>query len=75
MKSKYSKNNNFFKKILTKIIRKLGYEFVDQSNLTLSNKDLYIKDNLSEAGKKSLTLPMGETKISRKGESKELMTH
>ena len=69
MKNKISKNQSFLKKILIKIIRKIGYEFVDQSNLTLSNKGLYIKENLSEAGIKSVVIPLGETTITRKVKS------
>ena len=69
MKNKSFKSQSLIKKSLTKIIRKLGYEFVDQSNLTLSNEDLYIKENLSKVGKKSLVIPMGETEITRKVKS------
>ena len=54
------------KKIFVKICRALGYELVDQSNLvfpTSRNKDI---NQLSTPGKKSLTLGLGETPISRK---------
>ena len=39
---------------------------VDQSNLNIADEDLYIKKNLSKSGDKSITIPLGETTISRK---------
>ena len=69
MKIKKSSKSSFFKKILLKLVRKLGYEMVDQSNLNIADEDLYIKKNLSKNGDKSITIPLGETTISRKVES------
>mgnify|MGYP000982470727 FL=1 len=46
MKIKKSSKSSFFKKILLKLVRKLGYEMVDQSNLNIADEDLYIKKNL-----------------------------
>ena len=69
MKIKKSSKSSFFKKILLKLVRKLGYEMVDQSNLNIADEDLYIKKNLSKSGDKSITIPLGETTISRKIES------
>ncbi len=69
MKIKKSSKSSFFKKILLKLVRKLGYEMVDQSNLNIADEDLYIKKNLSKSGDKSITIPLGETTISRKVES------
>ena len=43
MKIKKSSKSSFFKKILLKLVRKLGYEMVDQSNLNIADEDLYIK--------------------------------
>ena len=62
---KYSKTS-FIKKILLKLVRKMGYEMIDQSNLNIADEDLYIKKNLSKAGAKSISIPLGETTISRK---------
>ena len=69
MKIKKSSKSSFFKKILLKLVRKLGYEMVDQSNLNIADEDLYIKKNLSKSGDKSISIPLGETTISRKIES------
>ena len=52
MKIKKSSKSSFFKKILLKLVRKLGYEMVDQSNLNIADEDLYIKKNLSKSGVK-----------------------
>ena len=56
---------NFFKKIFVKICRILGYEIIDQNNLYLPTSDKFIREELSEAGKKSINLPLGEVKITR----------
>ena len=69
MKIKKSSKSSFFKKTLLKLVRKLGYEMVDQSNLNIADEDLYIKKNLSKSGVKSISIPLGETTISRKIES------
>ena len=41
MKNKPGIKHNFIKKIFVKLIRKLGYEIIDQSNLNLPDEDLY----------------------------------
>ena len=57
---------NFLKKIFVKICRFCGYEIIDQNNLYVPTQKKFLDDNLSIAGKKSITLPLGEVKISRK---------
>ena len=57
---------NFFKKIFIKICRFLGYEIMDQSNFYIPTQEKEMSDNLNIQGKKSITLPLGETKIVRK---------
>tara|TARA_Y100000590_G_scaffold449059_1_gene586618 strand:+ start:303 stop:1337 length:1035 start_codon:yes stop_codon:yes gene_type:complete len=57
---------NFFKKLFIKICRVLGYEIIDQSNFYVPTQGKTLDKNLSIQGKKSITLPLGETKISRK---------
>ena len=57
---------NFFKKIFIKICRILGYEIIDQSNFFVPTQKKDLNDNLNIQGKKSINLPLGETKISRK---------
>ena len=69
MKDKSGVKHSFIKKIFVKLIRKLGYEIIDQSNLTIPDKNLYAAENLSSAGHKSLSIPLGKTSISRKVKS------
>ena len=57
---------NFFKKIFIKICRIFGYEIIDQSNFYVPTQEKNLSENLNIPGKKSITLPLGEIKISRK---------
>ena len=57
---------NIIKKIFIKICRILGYEIIDQSNFFVPTQKKFLNQNLSVAGKKSITIPLGETNISRK---------
>jgi len=57
---------SFFKKIFIKICRILGYEIIDQSSFYVPTQKKSLNENLNIQGKKSITLPLGETKISRK---------
>ena len=59
-------NKSIFKKIFIRICRFLGYEIIDQSNFYVPTMEKSLGENLHIQGKKSITLPMGETKISRK---------
>ena len=61
-----SHKKNFLKKIFIKICRILGYEIIDQSNFFVPTQDKNLNENLSIQGKKSINLPLGEVKISRK---------
>ena len=61
-----SVKTSFFKKIFIRICRAIGYEIIDQNNLYLPTLDKFIGENLSSAGKKSINLPLGEVKITRK---------
>ena len=58
--------SNFFKKIFIKICRIFGYEIIDQSNFYIPTQEKFLNENLNKAGKKSITLPLGEVNISRK---------
>ena len=60
---------NLFKKIFIKICRILGYEIIDQSNFYIPTQGKYLNENLNVQGKKSIILPLGDTKISRKVEA------
>jgi len=67
MKKQESKiKKSFFKKIFIKICRIIGYEIIDQSNFYVPTQEKNLNENLSIQGKKSINLPLGELKISRK---------
>ena len=57
---------SFFKKVFIKLCRIFGYEIIDQSNFYVPTQEKNINENLNIQGKKSIVLPLGETKISRK---------
>mgnify|MGYP001040464274 FL=1 len=56
----------FIKKIFIKFCRLMGYEIIDQSNFYVPTQQKRLDENLNIQGKKSITLPLGETKIVRK---------
>ena len=56
----------FFKKIFIKICRTFGYEIIDQSSFFVPTQNKSLNENLSIQGKKSINLPLGEIKVSRK---------
>tara|TARA_B100000686_G_scaffold305255_1_gene343549 strand:+ start:658 stop:1692 length:1035 start_codon:yes stop_codon:yes gene_type:complete len=57
---------SFLKKIFIKICRALGYEIIDQSSFYVPTQKKFLDENLSIQGKKSINLPLGEIKITRK---------
>ena len=57
------------KKIFVKISRLLGYEIIDQSNFISPTLEKKLDEDLSVFNKKSIVLPLGEVKISRKVKS------
>ena len=57
---------NFLKKFFIKICRLFGFEIIDQSNFYVPTQKKSLNENLNIHGKKSITLPLGETKITRK---------
>ena len=61
-----SVKTSFFKKIFIKICRIFGYEIIDQSNFYVPTQKKTLDKNLNIQGKKSITLPLGETKVTRK---------
>ena len=66
MKKKSTTKQGGLKKIFIKLIRKIGYEVIDQSNLNIAGEDVYAGENLSKSGKTSISVPLGKTTISRK---------
>ena len=65
MKIQKSNKKSFFKKIFIKICRILNFEIIDQSDFTVPTLKQKLDENLSISGKKSITIPMGEIKITR----------
>ena len=65
MKIQKSNKKSFLKKIFIKICRLLNFEIIDQSSFTVPTVKKRLDENLSSAGRKSITLPMGEIKITR----------
>ena len=59
-------NKSFLKKIFIKICRIFGYEIIDQSNLYVPTQNKRLGESLSIQGKKSINIPLGEVKITRK---------
>ncbi len=66
MKNKSAKEKKIFSKFLAKIVRKFGFEIIDQSTLEIPSNEKIANENLSESGKKSITVPLGTTKITNK---------
>ena len=64
---------NIFKKIFIKICRLLDFEIIDQSSYDIPTSFKKISDNLSVPGIKSITLPLGELKITRKVKSLKII--
>ena len=57
------------KKLFIKIARFLGYEIIDQSNFSSPTLNKTLDQELSIFNKKSIVLPLGEVKITRKVKS------
>ena len=68
-----SKKNNLIKKLFIILCRLIGFEIIDQSNLNLPVSKKTATDNLGQIGKKIITLPLGETKISRPVKSLDII--
>ena len=63
MKNKISNKKSFLSKLFIKLIRKFGYEVIDQANLEIQGIDQTANENVSQSGVKSITVPLGSTKI------------
>ena len=60
---------NIIKKLFIKISKIMGYEIIDQNNFISPTLDKELNKDLSMLNDKSIVLPLGEVKISRKVES------
>ena len=68
-KVKQTGEKNFFKKTFIKLCRIIGYEIIDQNNFESPTLDKKLTDNLSILGNKSISIPLGEVKITRRVKS------
>ena len=68
-KIKTKRKNNFVKKIFVKVCRILGYEIIDQNNFEIPTLEKNAIENISIAGKKSISIPLGQIDITRKVKS------
>ena len=57
------------KKLFIKLCKIMGYEIIDQNNFTSPTLNKELNDDLSILNDKSIVLPLGEVKISRKVKS------
>ena len=57
------------KKLFIKLCKIMGYEIIDQNNFTSPTLDKELNKDLSILNDKSIVLPLGEVKISRKVKS------
>ena len=57
--------SNFLKKIFIKICRMAGFEIIDQANFTAPTLEKNLNDTLSVPGKKSITIPLGQLKVTK----------
>ena len=72
-KIKNQKKNNLFKKIFIKICRILGFEIIDQSNLSSPTLGKDLNEMLSIQGEKSITIPLGKIDIKKKVQSLKII--
>ena len=70
---KKQKSKNLFKKLFIKLCRLMGYEIIDQNNFYMPTSNKSLNQTLSVSGKKSISLPLGEVKISRKVRSLDVI--
>ena len=73
MKEIKSSKKSTIKKIFIKICRLLGYEIIDQSEFFIPTLNKSLNENLSVKGEKSINLPLGEVKITRKVSSLDII--
>tara|TARA_A100001011_G_C14314647_1_gene847339 strand:+ start:2708 stop:3736 length:1029 start_codon:yes stop_codon:yes gene_type:complete len=64
---------NFIKKLFIKLCRILGYEIIDQNKFYIPTSEKSINDTISIQGQRSINLPLGEVKITRKVKSLDII--
>ena len=65
--------SNLIKKLFVKLCRLIGFEIIDQSNLNLPVSNRSTADNLGHLGRNIISIPLGETKISRAVKSLDII--
>ena len=60
---------SIIKKLFIKLSKIMGYEIIDQNSFTSPTLDRDLNKDLSKINEKSIVLPLGEVKISRKVKS------
>ena len=65
--------SNLIKKLFVKLCRLIGFEIIDQSNLNLPVSNRSTTDNLGHLGRNIISIPLGETKISRAVKSLDII--
>ena len=60
------KKKKILERFFIKICRIFGYEIIDQSNYEVPTLNKKLDDVLSEPGKRSITIPLGQYQITRK---------
>ena len=60
---------SIIKKLFIKLSKIMGYEIIDQNTFVSPTLDKELNKDLSKFNEKSIVLPLGEVKISRKVES------
>ena len=73
MKKLKNTRKSIFKKIFIKICRLFGYEIIDQSNFSIPTLNKSMNEQISIKGQKSINLPLGEVKITRKVRSLDII--
>jgi len=72
-KIKNSNKNNLIKKLFVKLCRIIGYEIIDQNNFNFPVSSKNSNDNLSIQGKFAISIPLGQTKITRPVKSLDII--
>ena len=70
MKKIQNNKKGILSKFFVKICRLFGYEIIDQSDLSVPTLVKDLNANLSLRGKESISVPLGESKISRNNRKK-----
>ena len=68
-----SRKKNTLTKVFIKLCRIFGFEIIDQSNFTVPTSNKTINDRISIPGIKSITLPLGNIKITRPVKSLDII--